>query len=340
MPGRLETFVKYPWMRRLWIILGAIFCCLNSNELVGDEPSELLPEFASLYPVDDAEEGEDRLALRIHDVVIELDPQEAFEFRWGAYETIPTTESDVQKLFEQHAKRFRHVTDLSFRCSKLDASSLKLFSSLTNVRNVDLQGLRPEPFQITSLQTVFPKLDSLALNIGKFTSSDFQEFGTLKKLKSLTLRSSSPLPHDALGELSKLSSLETLHLSCDSVSDVDFAGLEVLPSLRELSIHGRTFSEELFRYIGSMRSLQRLVLRFKWIPEGHVKHLAGLDELKILDLDDTRLTNEALLALRDLKNLQTLKINRNFDITDAGLGVGGDVTTCWEFKFKAAYQVA
>jgi hypothetical protein len=114
----------------------------------------------------------------------------------------------------------------------------------------------------------------------------------------------------------------------DDVVDVQFvnagdigAGLSIITQfsyLERLSLQGSQFSENDFKCIKSLVSLNTLCLKETHINDSMLKNLEELKLLQELDLENTDITDAGLIHLKGLSKLKTLILSKN-KITDEGI---------------------
>jgi hypothetical protein len=114
----------------------------------------------------------------------------------------------------------------------------------------------------------------------------------------------------------------------DDVIDVRFidagdvgAGLSIItqfPYLQTLSLQGSQFSENDFKCIKSLVTLDTLCLKDTHINDSMLENLEELSLLQELDLENTDITDAGLIHLKGLSKLKTLILSKN-NITNEGI---------------------
>jgi Leucine-rich repeat (LRR) protein len=155
---------------------------------------------------------------------------------------------------------------------------------------------------------------ALSLNWAPVADAGLKEVVTLKNLKSLDLRGTK-VTDAGLKELAPLKNLNTLHLGATKVTD---AGLKELAPLKNLTtLHlPRELTDEVLRSlheIGLLYALEQAKVD-RWGD----KRPTRPEDVVILLLDNTNVTDTGLKELAPLKNLTTLKLNRE-QVTDVAL---------------------
>lgn len=146
-----------------------------------------------------------------------------------------------------------------------------------------------------------------------------------------------------LKHIGGLTKLESLQFSNNEITDDGLAILASLPNLTTISIHGEKLTEQWLdhtthldltsflysfkltdaglEHIGRFTRLEEIYLEFdgdQVTDKGGV-HLGKLKELKSLFLDDCKIGNGTLEAIKDLPKLKKLRILRCPNVTHEGL---------------------
>jgi hypothetical protein len=95
--------------------------------------------------------------------------------------------------------------------------------------------------------------------------------------------------------------------------------LSKLPGLKELCLQETQATDEGLKHIGKMTELERL---FIWdgvsVTDAGVAHLAGLKNLKFVQISRSNLTDDSLALLSGLPRMESLSLQQNH-FSDAGL---------------------
>ncbi|CUG86414.1 receptor-type protein kinase, putative [Bodo saltans] len=104
------------------------------------------------------------------------------------------------------------------------------------------------------------------------------------------------------------------------INDNDMCHILTLGLLQHLNISGSTrITPVVLQSIGSLRQIQRLVLRECCVTNAVLAEIARCQETRYLDLDKCGVTDDGLRSLAPLKKLELLSLRDCCDITDAGL---------------------
>ncbi|HEY1785014.1 MAG TPA: PDZ domain-containing protein [Pirellulales bacterium] len=204
--------------------------------------------------------------------------------------------------------------------------------------NVDIVGIRDNderpPLDLQCL-AAFPHLKELHFRNYSATANDSAAVGTLKELR--TVASFSPITDQAAADLAGLAMLRDLYLDASLLGDdgiehlaglgnltnLDLShgilsgrGLEKLKTVANLSLDFTTLADGALGHIGRLSQLRILVLRNSSITS--IEGIEGLDQLWELDLNGSRITDEGLKHVGQLKSLTLLNV-ANTAITDEGV---------------------
>ena len=94
--------------------------------------------------------------------------------------------------------------------------------------------------------------------------------------------------------------------------------LMVFDRIRRVNLRGKQVTDELLRAVGTLQNLEVLDLQNTATTDAGMKHLADLNRLHVLRLELTQVTDEGLKSLQRLTNLQVLHLDKT-PITDTGL---------------------
>jgi hypothetical protein len=100
---------------------------------------------------------------------------------------------------------------------------------------------------------------------------------------------------DLFENLAHLEHLEQFSFGGNKMSGVALPMLKLLPSLRSLSVSGRQRTDS------GLWSVS--------VTDFNVSHIAGLDQLEVLDLGETSVTDRGIAELARLSNLHTLDLS-------------------------------
>lgn len=134
-----------------------------------------------------------------------------------------------------------------------------------------------------------------------------------------------PVTDDRLALLAELGGVDRLELQCtDLLTAAGFRTLAGLAGLKYLDVSGMRVTTGMLRELAAAPALEELGLRCELEP-GALRELAA-KPLRLLDLQKSGLTNEALAGVEELTRLGFLMLHGNHDLTDAILPRVGRMT--------------
>ena len=163
-------------------------------------------------------------------------------------------------------------------------------------------------------------LTDLRLDLHSEEIPQFDE-SCAKKLKTLSLHRGNAT------NISNLACLEILQFDGTMVSDDILNEISMLPSLRILRASNMNLDD--LKFLSSLTQLEDLNLSENTIYDS-MHHLEALTRLRRLDLSDTGMTDQGLIHLEYLFNLEELNLRWNYFIT--GMGVE-NIAHLTELKF-------
>jgi Leucine-rich repeat (LRR) protein len=208
------------------------------------------------------------------------------QFRvWALNEKKPITKIGLKHLAVLKKLRVLDLVGTSVR-----GGSLKGFASLSELREIDLT---ETPLDILDLAGDMPRLRVLDLQNTGLLDEDLASLSRFEGLRKLELDSNETIRGSGLVELSKLRDLLILRLAYTKTSG-RLPGLEKLTKLRELDLTGTMVNDK------------------------SLKAVSSLQNLEILDLEATKITDAGMIHLKKLKNLKELTVNYT-SIGDRGI---------------------
>lgn len=167
-------------------------------------------------------------------------------------------------------------------------------------------------------------LRKLDLHTTKVTAKGLDHLTELTELKDLQLPSG--ITDNNLAILVKYPNLERLNIQQSPVTDAGLEHLRGLKSLKSLSLDTVRVSGDGYKILSELPALENLnvgcgrSLDYPGIPMGDAGavHLAGLKNIKLLDIGDSNVTDAGLAHLERLVSLESLNLT-NDPISDKGL---------------------
>jgi internalin A len=141
----------------------------------------------------------------------------------------------------------------------------------------------------------------------------------LPQLQQLRLKGSE-ITDASMPRVARLASLTTLDLDTVGVTDDGVRELSALSALQTLRMHRLTrLSDAVTACFQEFPKLEHLLLTDIYISDGGLEAIAGLENLRTLDLEGSDLIGDGgLELLAGMKNLQTLRV-RSRSVSDTGL---------------------
>ncbi len=154
----------------------------------------------------------------------------------------------------------------------------------------------------------FPALRKLFIQKSQATDWAMQYVGRLEQLNTLMMWDAE-VSDKGVGLLQNLRELRYLHLSNAGITDHSLFVLSTLRDLKSMSLQGNHFTDEGLRHLKGMTQLETL-----WLGLGNAEgmtdvgmtFIGSLGNLKTLELQHSRITDEGLEELQGLKKLEKL----------------------------------
>lgn len=164
---------------------------------------------------------------------------------------------------------------------------------------------------ISSLQTVM--LDGLWVSEG-----GLEHLVVLEGLKELTL-AQTLVGDEALSVIARMKKLRRLRLAKTSITAEGLGSIAPLSELRDLDISEcASLDDTALEPVGLLSQLERLNLWRVPVGDEGIRHLAGLRNMKWLNLDNTLLTDSGLGVVAGMPALATLHIGSTA-VSNAGI---------------------
>lgn len=165
------------------------------------------------------------------------------------------------------------------------------------------------------------------LESGYFRNDQLQTIGQLARLEHLEVHGRA-ITDEGLAHLAGLSRMHTLVLQGTGVTGTGLKHLKAMPHLEALDLQDTLVDDKGAAFLGELRGLKHLNLsRVPYgerrgdvglITDAGMKHLAGLTQIRILNLSETGISDGGLRHLKGMMDLEELVLSSTA-ITDAGL---------------------
>ena len=212
------------------------------------------------------------------------------------------------------------IIELKANCDKFGEAEYKLIGHVTTLKSLSLSGRAFRDEDLAALSGL-TELESILLNGTELSDDGYRHFAAFQQLKRLSL----------------------FHPSrdCKDFSGAGLAHLKVLPKLERLTFAGATAGDEAFEAVGQLTQLKEFSEWHNWESPEAIKHLlklpnitalkigqrlpargrpltpsfddvtlsiiAQMKSLERLDLQEAKLSYEALAQLDELPKLRELK---------------------------------
>ena len=188
---------------------------------------------------------------------------------------------DSITLRPQRAKDFNHID----------------FGVFKNIKMVTVCGPEVTDQLLVQLQAIPPTVKILKIFIAPLTDEALA--GLLRKQKWLVLVDLvvTPITDKSLAELSKLQDLHTLFLDETKITDKGLKNL-AKSQLTYLSLRDTGISDVGLLELKGMTTLRQLFLEGTKVTDGGIQNLGGLQDLKLLGVSSTNVTENGKMLLR------------------------------------------
>jgi hypothetical protein len=216
----------------------------------------------------------------------------------------------IETLSPKQIRRNRsgRVEILRFEDEVLTTRTIARLASLPDLRHVEFNGT-------TISKERFAEFDKLKqLQSLKFTNVAFKgiDLSTLSKLPELEalIVAKGNFSDEQLASLGDLPKLTNLDLTHSTITDSGMAGLSRMASLRRLSLQtNKVISHKgLENLMPLAPTLQHLDLSWTTIDDRCAPTLSKFSNLHSLNLTGTKIGDEAVVAMSNLRRLQTLRL--------------------------------
>jgi hypothetical protein len=231
---------------------------------------------------------------------------------------------DVRKLVSDLGGRFRnaatldsrlfHGVSLMDRDQRVTDDDVQVLASIPNLRFFECYADRMSPDGLQHLAGV-RTLKVLDLWDARFKDVDLQRISQMP-IERLGLYRCTGITDKSVEHFSRMSRLTHLNLYGTSIS-AEFLRKMPVDRITSLDIRKTGIKPEDLYLLGRFRNLTYVCLP-REATDASLQHLAGLEELRILPLQDSQITGDGLKYLGTLKKLDRLYLI-GLPVTDASL---------------------
>lgn len=216
--------------------------------------------------------------------------------------TLNLSHTKISDVGLEHLKTLEKLSHLYLDKTLVAGPGLAHLKDLTSLRQLTLSGGRLSDDGLQHLVALHG-LENLTLSGPQFTDEGLEHLAALANLQQLNL-SCQNVRGNGLAHLANLPRLERLDLRGTLLSDAGAEGLEGLTRLTSLSLSNLN-DQFMAMFVGGSREPVTVKVR---ITDVGMPHLAGLKNLRSLNLGGTLITEAGLVHLECLTNLETLNL--------------------------------
>jgi internalin A len=230
--------------------------------------------------------------------------------------------SQVTDIGLANLVRLKHLEYLELDNTTIGDVGLQHVGKIVSLRHLNLHKLKVGDNGLSRLRSL-TNLQTLDLCGTAVTNEGLRSIASLTQLRGLDIGWTA-VTDSGLAHLRGLINLEYLSLSAGNdikFQDAALANLSEMSRMRVLSLSECQLTGSGLKYLQKMEHLESLDLRSTAISDESLKNIAGLTQLRILQLDWNKgqgITDAGLVHLKSLTNLRELHL-WDAQITDAGL---------------------
>lgn len=213
--------------------------------------------------------------------------------------------------------RLKELRRLSIDRGEIAGADMKALAAIPNLEMLQLSRCKVSgSLDVTGLAN----LAELHLGDNLVVDGGVSAIAALKKLTSLTLEGSEGITDAAVMQLAPLTKLAFLHLSRCQLKDLGGAAMPVFPALESCHLHGNPeLSDTACLGLAKQKNLRSLYLTGSAIGDAGLQAICeNCRDLTSLWIDNTKITDAGVTALRRLSRLEKLRIGKTA-ITDAAV---------------------
>lgn len=222
----------------------------------------------------------------------------------------PAWSDDEILGFFTHPGRFPKVTGLSIYGSKITDEGLAGLKNFPNVASLNLESKSITDKGIRHLCKA-PTFSFLRLNATRITDKGVSYLTDLPNLFFLELKTTQ-ITDDGLKHLGRLPKLQTLYLDDTSIAGSGLKHLAPLKRFRWLSLNNTPFQDEGLAELAehpNLAKIEVLYLANTKITDGGCKAFDRMNDLLVLTLDGTAVTDKGIRHLKNMPRLYNLMLS-------------------------------
>ncbi|MEZ6054019.1 MAG: hypothetical protein R3B91_01370 [Planctomycetaceae bacterium] len=190
-----------------------------------------------------------------------------------------------------------------------------------NIVAIDVEGARSFGDEQVPLLKGLPALEDVDISMSQVSNDGLAILKDIETIKSLKLRRCANVDDEGIAYLVSMPHLEKLILlyNSNSISDNALESIGKITTLKVLDLRGCVrISDVGLAHLSGLTNLVDLRLKTSGVSDEGVAHLEPLKKLRVLHLEQTRVTGEGLAALSGMTDLTELNLY-NTQVDDEGL---------------------
>ena len=205
-------------------------------------------------------------------------------------------------------KDLKKLTSITVQNSGITGASLETFAAYPELKSLDIRrDLQLENKDLKVLVSA-PKLENLALYYNGFSNFAVKNVQTSQTIKSLDLRGCQNVDDGCCRYLIEMPALEEVYFRF-LISDDGIEKLSAAPKLKFIELQDCAVTNACAESLVKFPALTGLrVFRSKSFDDGGVQGLAGI-KLERLELRDLNVSNDGVLALKDMSTLRNVELS-------------------------------
>lgn len=218
--------------------------------------------------------------------------------------------------------KYQDVRQVSIlECKGVSDDMMKEIAKLKNLEELELLGVSVSDKGLAHLAD-HPKLKTVMLSNTKVDGSGLAH---LNSVVNLELRGAAVTVAGAQ-TIVKLANLETLSIHCSKIKMTDFADLKGMTGLRELDCERTPSGKGVGAVVATIPNLESLKVGGIGLDDSELAEIGKISSLKVLDLSQAELTDDGLLHISELVDLERLYLGGCTSVSDEGLKQLGGLT--------------
>ncbi len=227
--------------------------------------------------------------------------------------------------------RLRELIHLDISDCDIDDEIGVVIQKLPKLRTLSLGNAQITDEIIGPLRSC-KNLDSLSIRRGSVSDQGLARLIETHPLTSLDISGCTRLTGEGMEAIASLRSLEHLDAAETQITDATVQMISAKSGLKSLTLDGTSVTDDCLEAIGRIDTLEKLSLQGTRISDNGISRLRGLKHLKTLDLSQTATSDVGVTELaRSLQNLEVLVVGGT-DISDETLVALATCDSLWHLS--------